>query len=514
MRWFRAPWYSYPWQWLSGLLSLCLPRLLRSQDNLVVLTAFHGDGYQGNTRELFEALRAMNGSAKDDGAAHDSEALRQVQAAAKSGTGTNSNSDTRTGTNTNSNSDTRTRTGTNTGTGTGTGSQAPLQAIWLSRNPGLVRELQARYGSDSAAIMHSFVGLCALARARIVVFTHGTSDFPFLRLPRRAHRLQTYHGLPTKRGEYLRPGHDRGPGHLHRLILRYRFSPITAFLSSSPTVTQAFSQRFGIPVAHFYATGFPYADRILSAVRNPDFWTPAIASTSGLSEAAEPPQQLPPREQARGPQYRPPREQAHGPQQLPPRVIVYAPTYRRHTQTRWFPFPDVDLHRLGRFLSDENLILALRAHPNESTATARFRKYSPRIIEAGIAQFGSVEDVLAHSDVVVTDYSSIYLEGLLRDLPVVFLPYDLNRYERGFLQSYAQVTPGPHPATQQAFEQAIREAVGPTRAAAYREFRQEIGRMYWSDQPASATRRVIRLMEVMQRYPVGSASIQQDWQAG
>lgn len=47
-------------------------------------------------------------------------------------------------------------------------------------------------------------------------------------------------------------------------------------------------------------------------------------------------------------------------------------------------------------------------------------------------------------DFLITDYSSIYIDYLLLDRPIGFIPYDYDEYnnDRGFLFEYSGVTPG------------------------------------------------------------------------
>ena len=60
-------------------------------------------------------------------------------------------------------------------------------------------------------------------------------------------------------------------------------------------------------------------------------------------------------------------------------------------------------------------------------------------------------------DALITDYSSIYLDYMLLERPIIFLPYDLQDYEStvGFTMDYEENTPGPKPATMQDFLQTL-----------------------------------------------------------
>lgn len=64
-------------------------------------------------------------------------------------------------------------------------------------------------------------------------------------------------------------------------------------------------------------------------------------------------------------------------------------------------------------------------------------------------------------DVLITDYSSIYLDYLLLNKPIIFLPYDQKEYlrKRGMNFPYGKVTPGPKPESQKEFLNCVEKAL-------------------------------------------------------
>jgi CDP-glycerol glycerophosphotransferase (TagB/SpsB family) len=133
---------------------------------------------------------------------------------------------------------------------------------------------------------------------------------------------------------------------------------------------------------------------------------------------------------------------------LDKKIILYAPTWREYgSRSSFFPFDDKDLSVINNFLIKEDAYLLLRGHREEmeliSTNYDQNETFS-RIISAHQDLFPDVQQLLSYTDVLLTDYSSIYFDYLLLDKPMIFLPYDLDEYQsyRGFLFDYDAYTPG------------------------------------------------------------------------
>lgn len=139
------------------------------------------------------------------------------------------------------------------------------------------------------------------------------------------------------------------------------------------------------------------------------------------------------------------------------KVVLYAPTFRDYGNTRLFPFEDFDKKVFEDFLEQEKILLLLRLHIKEAAAADAYA--SSRIRRFGSEEAGDVTGMLGMFDLLITDYSSIYIDYLLTDKPLMFLPYDRERYldGRGMNFDYDEVTPGPKPETMKEFMMEIKE---------------------------------------------------------
>lgn len=139
------------------------------------------------------------------------------------------------------------------------------------------------------------------------------------------------------------------------------------------------------------------------------------------------------------------------------KVVLYAPTFRDYGNTRLFPFEDFDKKVFEDFLEQKKILLLLRLHIKEAAAADAY--VSSRIRRFGSEEAGDVTGMLGMFDLLITDYSSIYIDYLLTDKPLMFLPYDRERYldGRGMNFDYDEVTPGPKPETMKEFMMEIKE---------------------------------------------------------
>lgn len=139
------------------------------------------------------------------------------------------------------------------------------------------------------------------------------------------------------------------------------------------------------------------------------------------------------------------------------RVILYAPTWRPYSETSLFPFEDFSVEKLDYFLESNNLFVDLRLHPNFEESLCKELTTINNVSVSSKRDLDDINTTLGSYDLLITDYSSIYIDFLLTEKPLVFLPYDIEFYRDiiGFSIDYDLHTPGPKPTSFESFTSEI-----------------------------------------------------------
>lgn len=116
--------------------------------------------------------------------------------------------------------------------------------------------------------------------------------------------------------------------------------------------------------------------------------------------------------------------------------ILYAPTFRGNPSVRHKFYLNLDWNVIFEKLPD-NTKLLIKLHP----AVKEIYPPIPDFIKDKVLLLStneSVEDLMVFCDVLITDYSSLIFEYSLLNKPIIFYPYDLDKYfnERGFYYAY------------------------------------------------------------------------------
>ncbi len=133
--------------------------------------------------------------------------------------------------------------------------------------------------------------------------------------------------------------------------------------------------------------------------------------------------------------------------------ILYAPTWRQHSDVKLFPFEDFNKAELEDFLEKNNIHIFVRFHPAYEESIPADILEMKNISLFSAKEYNEVMDYINNFDALITDYSSIYIDYMPLERPLLFLPYDLEEEEKatGFVMDYMENTPGPKPSTQKDF---------------------------------------------------------------
>ncbi|UYO05193.1 CDP-glycerol glycerophosphotransferase family protein [Paenibacillus sp. PSB04] len=160
-------------------------------------------------------------------------------------------------------------------------------------------------------------------------------------------------------------------------------------------------------------------------------------------------------------------------------IVFFMPTFRKSVMTpgklegakeagNVFGFSEFDKQQFTAFLDENQITLVLKLHPfEESFFSEELSNMSSQrilILNDDLLKQNEMDlyDVLGAADMLITDYSSVYIDFLLLDRPVMFLPVDLDQYKgnRGLLlEPYDFWTPGPKANSQSELQQVISQMI-------------------------------------------------------
>ncbi|MBR3428771.1 MAG: CDP-glycerol glycerophosphotransferase family protein [Clostridia bacterium] len=122
------------------------------------------------------------------------------------------------------------------------------------------------------------------------------------------------------------------------------------------------------------------------------------------------------------------------------KVILYAPTWResRDGGLSYEFIPPIRMEKWKERLSDEYVML-FRMHPFTTQFEMHYDDFA-----RNVSSYENLNHVLAITDVLITDYSTIVYDASIAGIPFICFGFDYDRYseERGFYFDLRQVYPG------------------------------------------------------------------------
>lgn len=168
------------------------------------------------------------------------------------------------------------------------------------------------------------------------------------------------------------------------------------------------------------------------------------------------------------------------------RIMFYAPTFRPNGSN---PFDIFDFSILDRSLRESGDHLVVSLHPKFATKKKIIETFTNiHLVAAGYDLY----PLLAEFDCLITDYSSLYVDFLLIDKPIIFFTYDIDNYRQtmGLHEEFEKLTPGPHSETLSGLIIAIKS----TKRDHWQAKREAVRKILFDHVDGNASKRIVELL--------------------
>jgi len=312
-----------------------------------------------------------------------------------------------------------------------------------------------RVGKQHSIYQYSLRGLWKLARSKVIFVTHGSGDIPYFKFSFQKKFILLWHAISFKKTVTL----DTKMGKKNKRIWKEEIRKYSFIISSSDIDRYAKSCCLGVNVEKVKITGIPGDDILYEILKGKK---PSL------------PYEF-----------------------LSKKIILYAPTFKENKKIKFFPFPDFNLFSLNNFLSDKNIYILLRTHYKENTFCdiEKDKFLSERIIFANWTKFEDVQELLPFVDILITDYSSIFLDFLILKRPIIFIPYDAEDFfkTRQLLYDYEIITPGPKIKTQKELITWVEKFLA--NSEEYKKEREILQKLFHKFNDGYSYRRIYKLLK-------------------
>lgn len=362
-----------------------------------------------------------------------------------------------------------------------------IKAVWLSRKKEIVSDLRNK--GFRAYTFYSPIGLWYALRSGVAIFSVGyTADLPGFCISSSKKLIQLWHGIGVKKvGTQNTKAKDTNQrifpdlrsvfltkvvlslarklfgstatqiNHLsYKLELYHLYTYLTAL---SPTIKKIMVQSFSVPkdqTERVIITGIPRNDVLFLDSSNNQSKVALIIKSIHKQKGV---------------------------------VGFYMPTHRQEGGENMMKTIVDNLRPYLDLLVKYNIHLLIKLHQfhqyeslDESLKNITF--ISQKDLD------GDVYNLLPMTDFLITDYSTVYIDYLLLDKPIIFLNYDLERYtslDRELYFPYDEITPGPKVTDWKNLIPAVYKEV---KKDGYKKDRQKIRELFHTYPDGNSSKRI------------------------
>ncbi|MGS0828022.1 CDP-glycerol glycerophosphotransferase family protein [Shewanella sp. 0m-8] len=321
-----------------------------------------------------------------------------------------------------------------------------IRCIWISGNKAVITQLQSQ--NLEAYYRWSFKGIYHSLTAKYFFYNSYIGDINQW-LANGAVKINLWHGLPMKKIEFdittgpmaevFNPKSQLAQCKQWLLAHQQRTIP-DLMLSPSPLIDSLFCSAFRLSSSQLLRATNPRTDYFTLgyAIKNEiESDSPVKGSTEQYPTSGEPSpstltQSIKSLLAVHLTQPSKPAPQPH--------IILYVPSWRDSHQEGNPYNKAFNWQQLSNHLAANNQLFLLRLHPNEAALADELTSY------ANIINITPLEDVysLLHLvDLLITDYSSLFIDVLPQGTPICFYRFDEQHYQRDCRDIYDYATKLP-----------------------------------------------------------------------
>ena len=293
--------------------------------------------------------------------------------------------------------------------------------IWISKSQKLIKHLKKK--GINAVHQGTLKAIKLLRKARVVFVTHGFTDVLPIKFSSRTVFVQTWHGGDIKilggNSYYDNFVYSNWTKFLRLKIRNHQIYDYVLSLSDKEKPLKILAEAFKFPLERIIPLGYPRNDIFFSKNKN-------------LKEKL--------------------RKKYDIPHNID-KIILYAPTFRSDLTAK-FPLSHENLIELNQLLKETKSLFLMKGHIREKYVEF---KDLDNILTIGMDS--DTQELLYITDILITDYSSIYCDYLLLNRPVILFTYDYDEYIKKvgiYYNHLEEIAPGPLVYTGEELIEVIR----------------------------------------------------------
>lgn len=279
-----------------------------------------------------------------------------------------------------------------------------INAVWITKSPEIYNELKQK--KLPVEMWNSKKGIKIQKEAGVAIYCVGNFDLNEKYLSG-ALLINLIHGVANKKIYYDNTTTNREPV-IWRLfknkILKGLIYRKEYYLSTSPATAKTYITAFRTNYKHIIKSGLP---------RNDIFFDSDYCDETDFSFLKG------------------------------RKMISYLPTHRQGGAQFFEVEKIIDLDAINEVCKNNNYVFAIKKHFYHRNENTLKKDYS-NIIDLTHTEVDT-QELLKHTDILISDYSSVFIDYLLLDRPIIFYNFDFEEYSIKDVDTYFKyedVTPG------------------------------------------------------------------------